>query len=172
MPNRTRVYGGLEVTLTSQFESIYSDRGTGAKYGSVEIHHPKAQGDLRPLESFAHPDWEDQNGKRATLLVGNAPGNHKPAVSSPVGYTVIWTEWGSGGKMARHYLETHCSARIRCAWIYLHQRHFEFPIALSVSSDTSSGATTYPGEAICSGAATYPSSERDLLCSGKSGGGV
>lgn len=56
----------------------------------MEFHHPKAQGDMRPLGSFAYPQYEDQNGKRASLLVGNAADSSKtPAVASPIGYKMM-----------------------------------------------------------------------------------
>lgn len=87
MPNETRDYGDLKVTLTKEFDWIYSDSKTGAKR-DVAIFHVKPQGDLRPLGSFASPNYQDQNNKRATILVGNsANGSGKPAVASFTGFT-------------------------------------------------------------------------------------
>jgi hypothetical protein len=97
MPNETRNYGDLKVTLTKEFNWVYSDSNTGAKR-DVTIFHAKPQGDLRPLGSFATPNYQDQNNKRATILVGNAAnGSVNPAVASPTGYTQIWTDRKSGG---------------------------------------------------------------------------
>ncbi|KAL1795369.1 hypothetical protein ACET3X_007185 [Alternaria dauci] len=98
MPNETRDYGDLRVTLTKEFEWKYADNGTGARR-DASFFHARAQGDLRPLGSFVTPNYQDQNNKRATLLVGNVPnGSGKPAVASPTSYSSIWDDGGSGGK--------------------------------------------------------------------------
>ncbi|CAI9630216.1 hypothetical protein GT037_010859 [Alternaria burnsii] len=98
MPNETRDFGDLRVTLTKEFDWKYSDTETGAKRDG-SFFHAKSQGDLRPLGSFITPNYQDQNNKRATLLVGNAPnGSGRPAVASPTGYSRIWEDRGSGGK--------------------------------------------------------------------------
>ncbi|KAG9187989.1 hypothetical protein G6011_01912 [Alternaria panax] len=97
MPNETRDYNGLRVTLTKEFDWKYSDSNTGAKRDAT-FFHAKSQGDLRPLGSFVTPNYQDQNNIRATILVGNAPGGSGgAAVASPTGYTKIWDDRGSGG---------------------------------------------------------------------------
>ncbi|KAB2099430.1 hypothetical protein AG0111_0g12290 [Alternaria gaisen] len=97
MPNETRDYGNLRVTLTKEFDWKYSDTGTGAKRNGT-FYHAKSQGDMRPLGSFVTPNYEEQNNKRATLLVGNARnGSGEPAVASPTGYSKIWDDRGGKG---------------------------------------------------------------------------
>ncbi|KNG46191.1 duf946 domain-containing protein [Stemphylium lycopersici] len=89
MPNEIQIYGDLK---------RWNDKSSGARR-HVEFHHPKAQGDMRPLGSFAYPQYEDQNGKRASLLVGNAADSSKtPAVASPIGYKMMWDVADSGSK--------------------------------------------------------------------------
>ncbi|KAF1843859.1 uncharacterized protein K460DRAFT_387813 [Cucurbitaria berberidis CBS 394.84] len=90
MPNETRDYGNLRVTLTKDFDWVYNDKGSGAKLNGSFIH-AKSQGDLRPLGTYAYAGFDDQSNKRATLLVGNVPnGSGTPAVASPTSYTMMW----------------------------------------------------------------------------------
>ncbi|CAN9198434.1 unnamed protein product [Alternaria alternata] len=101
MPNKTRDYGDLRVTMTSEWEWRWNDRGTGATR-AIDVYHAKSQGELRPLGSFVSSTYIDGStltGKRATLLVGNNPdAKGKPAVASPTGYTLMWNDRGGGGK--------------------------------------------------------------------------
>ena len=98
MPNETRDYGDLRVTLTKEWDWKYDDGGSGARR-DVNCYHAKSQGDMRPLGSYASPSNHHPNNTRATLLVGNASnGSGKPAVASPTGYSKIWDDGGSGGR--------------------------------------------------------------------------
>ncbi|KAM0174922.1 hypothetical protein ACHAPF_005831 [Botrytis cinerea] len=99
MTNATKDYGDLRVTMTSAFNWVWNDQGSGATK-SFEAHHPVSQGQLRPLGSLGFPKFnEERNGKFAALLVGNNPNSSgRAAVASPTGYTLIWKDQKSGGK--------------------------------------------------------------------------
>ncbi|KAF7948064.1 uncharacterized protein EAE97_003475 [Botrytis byssoidea] len=97
MTNATRDYGDLRVTMTSAFDWVWSDKGSGASK-DFEAYHPKAQGNLRPLGSVGFSSYGDRNGKFAVILVGNNPSSTgKAAVASPTGYDLIWRDEKSGG---------------------------------------------------------------------------
>lgn len=97
MTNATRDYVDLRVTMTSTFDWVWSDKGSGASK-DIECYHPRAQGDLRPLGSIAFSSYGGRNGKFAALLVGNNPSSTgKAAVASPTGYDQIWRDEKSGG---------------------------------------------------------------------------
>ncbi|TGO44910.1 hypothetical protein BOTNAR_0722g00010 [Botryotinia narcissicola] len=99
MTNGTRTYGDLKVTLTSDYDWLWSDNGTGATRAAT-FWHPKAQsgeyGGMRPLGSVGTTHYTDINKKQATLLVGATSGV-SPAVKSPTGYTRIWVSKDMGG---------------------------------------------------------------------------
>ncbi|KAF5879449.1 putative duf946 domain-containing protein [Botrytis fragariae] len=100
MPNQTRTYGDLKVTLTSEYEWVWADTGTGAAKAAT-FWHPKSQsgdfGGMRPLGTVGVDHYNNINKKQATLLVG-ATSDSNPAVKSPTGYTRIWISKGMGGK--------------------------------------------------------------------------
>ncbi|TGO07627.1 hypothetical protein BTUL_0258g00050 [Botrytis tulipae] len=97
MTNATRDYGDLRVTMTSAFDWVWSDKGSGASK-DFEAYHPKSQGNLRPLGSIGFSSYGDRNGKIAVLLVGNNPSSTgRAAVASPTGYDQIWRDEKSGG---------------------------------------------------------------------------
>lgn len=85
--------------MTSDWDLVYHDRGTGAKR-NVEVSHAKSQGSLRPLGSLAIDAYPgNRTNKQGTLLVGNTPGAQgTAAVASPLGYDKIWDDAGSGGQ--------------------------------------------------------------------------
>ncbi|KAF7679786.1 hypothetical protein GT037_001437 [Alternaria burnsii] len=85
MPNKARDYGDLRVTMTSEWEWRWNDRGTGATR-AIDVYHAKSQGELLPLGSFVS----------STYIDGNAKG--KPAFASPTGYTLMWNDKGGDGK--------------------------------------------------------------------------
>ncbi|RHZ64676.1 hypothetical protein CDV55_106631 [Aspergillus turcosus] len=98
MPNQTHDYGDLLVTLTSEYDLMWNDRGSNAD-DDGSFWHPKTQDEkkLRPLGSVAVGNYNDINKQQATLLVGANPNSGgRPAVASPVGYTLMWTDHGSG----------------------------------------------------------------------------
>ncbi|KAF5870950.1 putative duf946 domain-containing protein [Botrytis fragariae] len=96
MENATEDYGDLRVTMTSAFDWVWNDKGSGASK-DFEAYHPKSQGNLRPLGSIGFSSYGDKNGKFATLLVGNSPSSTgKAAVASPTGYDQIWRDEKSG----------------------------------------------------------------------------
>lgn len=101
MSNQTREYGDLVVTLTSAYDPIWDDGGSGANRDG-QFWHPKSQGDLRPLGSAGIGNYSQLNGQRATLLVGANPNKPpvggKPAVANPTGYTQVWNDRGSGAR--------------------------------------------------------------------------
>jgi hypothetical protein len=67
----------------------------------VAVWDPLPQGNLFPLGSHAETNWNDINGKRATLLVGQNPNTKpsKPAVARPTAYTLVWKDQGSGASL-------------------------------------------------------------------------
>ncbi|KAH8423660.1 uncharacterized protein LDX57_001419 [Aspergillus melleus] len=65
MPNKTYTYGDLVVTLTSNFDAIWNDKGSGAARDG-EFWHPLAQGSLRPLGSMAIGNYGTLQGSRAS----------------------------------------------------------------------------------------------------------
>ncbi|POR37266.1 DUF946 domain-containing protein [Tolypocladium paradoxum] len=101
MANQTRDYGDLRVTLTSAYDWVWSDTGSGAARDAT-FWQPKPQGTLRAVGSVGIGNYSDINGKRASLLVGvnpnKPPVGGKPAVAAPTGYTLIWTDKKSGGR--------------------------------------------------------------------------
>lgn len=101
MSNRTFDYGEIRVTVTSAYDWVWSDTGSGAAR-DVTLWNPRAQGNLKPLGSVGISNYNDLNGKRGSLLIGLVPGVNppggKPALVSPTGYTQIWTDRKSGGK--------------------------------------------------------------------------
>lgn len=101
MSNKTLDYGEVRVTVTSAYDWVWNDSGSGASRDGT-FWNPKPQGGLKPLGSVGMSGYGDINGKRGSLLLGLAPGKTppggKPAVVSPQGYTQIWTDKKSGGK--------------------------------------------------------------------------
>lgn len=99
MVNENRTYGELVVTLTTEYNWMWSDKGSGATR-SAAFWHPKPQGNLRALGTIAVDHFSEIRGRRATLLVGQNPDAEpligKPAVASPTGYTLIATDKESG----------------------------------------------------------------------------
>ncbi|TEY87518.1 hypothetical protein BOTCAL_0001g00440 [Botryotinia calthae] len=97
MSNATRDYGDLRVTMTSAFNWVWNDKGSGATK-NFEAYHPVSQGDLRPLGSLGFSSYNERNGKFAALLVGKNPSSSgTAAVASPTGYDLIWRDEKSGG---------------------------------------------------------------------------
>jgi hypothetical protein len=91
--NSTIPFGDLLITLTSAYDWRYNDSGSGSdRDGS--FFHPQSQGSMRPLGSVVIDGYDDINNNRASMLVGDG-GN--AAVASPVSYTSIWNDAGSGG---------------------------------------------------------------------------
>lgn len=60
MANKTYEYGELVVTLTSSFNAIWNDVGSGTT----------RDGGFRPLGSMAVGNFKELNGQRAALLIG------------------------------------------------------------------------------------------------------
>lgn len=104
MSNKTRDYGDLRVTMTSEYDWAWDDKGTGAAR-SVSFWLPKKQqGDaLKPLGTYGQPGapMGSFNHKRATLLVGQNPNTNprQSAVARPSDYSVIWTDVKTKGKV-------------------------------------------------------------------------
>ncbi|RAK99907.1 uncharacterized protein BO80DRAFT_435598 [Aspergillus ibericus CBS 121593] len=74
MSNKTYEYGELVVTLTTAFDVIWNDKGSGATR-----------------------DGGTLNGKRAALLVGaKFLTGTSPAVRPPTDYTQLWAKQDSG----------------------------------------------------------------------------
>ncbi|KAK6598396.1 hypothetical protein ACHAO1_000274 [Botrytis cinerea] len=97
MSNATKDYGDLRVTMTSAFNWVWNDKGSGASK-NFEAYHPVSQGDLRPLGSLGFSSYNERNGKFAALLVGKNPSSSgTAAVASPTGYDLIWRDEKSGG---------------------------------------------------------------------------
>ncbi|KAI9163849.1 hypothetical protein HJFPF1_05477 [Paramyrothecium foliicola] len=101
MSNKAFDYGDLRVTMTKDYSWIWDDSGSGASR-SVTIWSPNSQDGLSPVGDYVQPllGYKDFNGSRASLLVGQNPNTKpsKPAVARPTGYTLVWGDWGSGGK--------------------------------------------------------------------------
>jgi hypothetical protein len=98
--NEVREYGDLLVTMTSDYDWLWGDHGSGSKK-DCGVWHAKAQynGTLKPLGSIAFGSYNGPTGNRATLLVGaNANSGGTPAVKAPTGYTRVWKDEGSGGR--------------------------------------------------------------------------
>ncbi|PYI01572.1 hypothetical protein BO78DRAFT_464565 [Aspergillus sclerotiicarbonarius CBS 121057] len=96
MSNKTYEYGELVVTLTTAFTAIWNDKGSGASRDGG-FWHPITQGTLRPLGSMAIGNFNTLNGKRAALLIGaKSSSGTNPPVKAPTGYTLVWTDKGSG----------------------------------------------------------------------------
>ncbi|KAK5995074.1 hypothetical protein PT974_03467 [Cladobotryum mycophilum] len=96
-------YGELRLSVTTAYNWIYSDTGTGSKR-DVSVWHPTEDANFRPLGSVGEGSYGDPvNGKRATLVVGLNPAQppkdqSKPALKDPVSWTNVWTDAGTGGK--------------------------------------------------------------------------
>lgn len=99
MSNATYDYGDLTVTMTSSYDWVWDDEGSGARR-SVAVWAPKPQGNLYPVGQFASPRGTNPNGKRASILVGQNPNTHpaKAAVARPREYIFVSDDKGSGGK--------------------------------------------------------------------------
>lgn len=100
MTNQTRDYGDLRVTMTSSYTWKWDPSGNGSRR-NVCLWHPNAQGNLKPLGTYANPAGYTQfNGTRASLLVGSNPNTNpsKPAVARPTDFFQIWTDRGAYGK--------------------------------------------------------------------------
>ncbi|RYP75976.1 hypothetical protein DL771_002048 [Monosporascus sp. 5C6A] len=98
--NKVKDYGDLRVTMTSDYTFVWEDRNSGA-LRDVALWDPVPQGNLYPLGTHAEPNWDNINGRRASLLVGQNPNTNpsKKAVARPVSYTLIWTDQGSGATL-------------------------------------------------------------------------
>ncbi|TEY39428.1 hypothetical protein BOTCAL_0457g00070 [Botryotinia calthae] len=97
MPNQTRDYGDLWVTLTKDFTFGWDNRHFGSTRGCT-FWHPNPQGNLYPMGSICLSDRNNQGETnfRAALLVG--PNPNSPGGSSAVARPVDWTRiWGYGG---------------------------------------------------------------------------
>ncbi|GKZ27017.1 hypothetical protein AbraIFM66951_004109 [Aspergillus brasiliensis] len=102
MANKTYAYGELVVTLTSKFDDIWNDAGSGATRDGG-FWHPisqvTTQGTLRPLGSMAVGNFKELNGQRAALLIGaKSSSSSNPPVKAPTGYTQLWVDKNSGAK--------------------------------------------------------------------------
>lgn len=93
-------YDGLLVTMTSDYNWIWSDYGFRGIY-DISAWDPVSQkgGQLKPLGSVGVPRHSELSGTRASLLVGADPSwTGPPAVKAPTGFQEIWRDTGSGGK--------------------------------------------------------------------------
>lgn len=99
MANNTLDYGDLSISMTSSYTWVWNGEGSDASQ-NVGLWTPNSQGDLSPLGDYAEPNYEELNGKRASLIVGQNPNTSpsKSAVARPVDYTEIWSDKKSGGK--------------------------------------------------------------------------
>ncbi|KAK5996013.1 hypothetical protein PT974_04436 [Cladobotryum mycophilum] len=100
MSNAYQDYGEIRITLTTEYNWVYDDSGTGAN-SDVTFWHPKTQGGLRPLGSVGIGNHGDSaNGQRATVLIGASAASNpsKPAVAQPTAWEKVWDDGGSGGK--------------------------------------------------------------------------
>lgn len=82
MANQTRDYGELRVTLTSQYDWIYSDIKSGARRNAA-FFNPKPQGNLCALGSIGVTHYNEINGKQASILVGPNPNQSPPSGKGP-----------------------------------------------------------------------------------------
>lgn len=90
MANKTYEYGELVVTLTSSFNAIWNDVGSGTT----------RDGGFRPLGSMAVGNFKELNGQRAALLIGaKSTSSSNPPVKAPTSYTQLWADKGSGAKL-------------------------------------------------------------------------
>ncbi|PWI64478.1 hypothetical protein PCL_09633 [Purpureocillium lilacinum] len=96
--NKSITYGGLKVTMTSQYTFIWSDSGAGGKGNDLHVFQPaSAAGGFRPLGSIALPRFGDPTDRRGTILVADASDSpSRPAVKSPTDYERIWYDQGTG----------------------------------------------------------------------------
>lgn len=100
MPNKTRDYGDIRITMTYNYGWTWDTTNMGARRG-ITGYHPTPDGDLRPLGTYAEPgSYHEINQQRATILVGHNPNSTNPrrAVASPTDYVQIWRDTGSPGK--------------------------------------------------------------------------
>ncbi|TGO71707.1 hypothetical protein BELL_0540g00070 [Botrytis elliptica] len=103
MPNQTRDYGDLRVTLTKDFTFGWDNRHFGSTQGCT-FWHPNPQGDLYAMGSICLSDRNNQGETnfRAALLVGANPNTSggRTAVKRPVDWTRIWGYGGGSGSVA------------------------------------------------------------------------
>ncbi|KAB8245580.1 hypothetical protein BDV35DRAFT_381266 [Aspergillus flavus] len=77
MANKTYEYGELVVTLTSSFNAIWNDVGSGTT----------RDGGFRPLGTSGALDWSKSTS------------SSNPPVKAPTSYTQLWADKGSGAKL-------------------------------------------------------------------------
>lgn len=100
MTNQTRDYGDLRVTMTSAYTWKWDPSGNESRR-SLCLWHPNAQGNLKPLGTYANPQgFYELNGKRASLLVRSNPNTNpsKPAVARLTDFVHIWNDRGAYDK--------------------------------------------------------------------------
>lgn len=94
MPNQTRDYGGLRVTMTSEYHWAWDNNEYGTHRGAT-FWNPVPQEDMRTLgtvcvgkQNYWARNW------RATLLFGPNPNSTSPnlAVKRPTDFTRLWWE--------------------------------------------------------------------------------
>ncbi|TGO20036.1 hypothetical protein BTUL_0001g00430 [Botrytis tulipae] len=94
MPNQTRDYGDLRVTMTADYHWAWDNNKYGTHRGCT-FWNPAPQGDMRTLgtvcvgkQNYWARNW------RATILFGPKPNstNPNPAVKRPTDYTRLWWE--------------------------------------------------------------------------------
>jgi hypothetical protein len=92
-------FGSLILRFTSSYQLRWNDKGSGANRDGG-FWHPVAPSGFFALGSIGLPNYNDPNGKVATLCVKPAsatiPGTQKVALKRPMDYTFIWNDKGSG----------------------------------------------------------------------------
>ncbi|MBN1404855.1 MAG: Vps62-related protein [Opitutales bacterium] len=85
---------GLKAILTSEFELIWNDRGSGASKDGA-FWKPKSTFDTLPIGSMAMSGYGDPDNKYAALCIG-PDGRDSKALAHPMKFDLIWADHGSG----------------------------------------------------------------------------
>ncbi|WP_028973192.1 Vps62-related protein [Spirochaeta cellobiosiphila] len=94
---KEKQFGDLILTFTDYFELRYNDSGSGA-HSDGAFWHPIAPSGFYPLGSIGTSNYDNINGKRASICIKAAPGC-EDAIKRPIGYDLIWADHGSGAHM-------------------------------------------------------------------------
>jgi hypothetical protein len=88
----------FKVASTNRIKPVWNDRGSGANENiAIWIPEGKTNGSdiYRPVATY-HYAFYEKPGHPAYVLIGGDPNLSNAAIKSPVNYTLIWKDAGSG----------------------------------------------------------------------------